>query len=175
MLYRSGHVGTESTFGLATTSPWRIQARIKFPESQGNHASLWTRAIGLPQDEVDIAETFGVRSGCPLKTNFYADYDDATPGDKQVCLSGRKNVPKRPLKGFHFYRADIFPGNKAVIYVDGRKVFKFGTAHTPDLSSFMILSNLVNDGSKKRGTFGRKRVSGKHTLMSVDWVSISTR
>ena len=177
VLYVSGHVGTESTFGLATTSPWRIQARIKFPRSVGNHASLWTRAIGAPIDELDIAETYGVRPApkCPIWTNFYADYDKATGGDKQKCLGGRTGVPRQPTRKWHFYRADIFPGEKARIYIDGRKVYTFGAKHTPDVNSFMILSNLVNDCAMK--PCGQKRVTttGPKADMYVDWVRLSTR
>src|SRR4051812_40713341 len=46
ILYKSGHIGVRGAPWLMDPSHrWKIQARIKFPKSSGNHAALWMRGV----------------------------------------------------------------------------------------------------------------------------------
>lgn len=153
-VHRTGQIGTEGTFHLdpALSNRWVVSARLKMPRSSGNFSSLWTRAVSGAGDanEIDIVESFGAAAGCPLKTNFYRNYG-TNSFKRQVCLSGRKGVPSRPWADFHTYTMVWRPGVSTVIKIDGRKVYEFGRRATPDNLSFVILSNLLNDGKRVRG------------------------
>ena len=153
-VHRTGQIGTENTFHLdpALSRRWVVSARMKVPKTSGNFSALWTRAVsgaGNP-NEVDIVESFGADAACPLRTNFYRTYE--TDGFKrQVCLSTRAGVPRRPWAAFHTYTMVWRPGVSTVIKIDGRKVYEYGRRATPDNLSFVILSNLLNNGKRVRG------------------------
>ena len=153
-VHRTGQIGTENTFHLdpALSNKWVVSARLKMPRSSGNFSSLWTRAVSGAGDanEIDIVESFGAAADCPLKTNFYRNYG-SNSFKRQVCLSGRKGVPTRPWADFHTYTMVWRPGVSTVIKIDGRRVYEFGRRATPDNLSFVILSNLLNDGKRVRG------------------------
>ena len=166
-VHRTGQIGTEGTYHLdpALSSRWVVSARIRMPKTSGNFAALWTRSVagaGNP-NEVDIIESFGIEARCRLHTNFYPSYD-THEGERKVCLDGRAGVPTRPWAAFHTYTMVWKPGVSTVIKIDGTKVHEFGPGATPDNLSFVILSNLLNDGKQVRGA------SASESDMHVEWV-----
>ncbi len=173
ILYKSGHIGVRGAqWFMGADRRWKIQARIKFPKSSGNHAALWMRGVTDPPQEVDIAESFGVKAGCKLWTNYYPSYAVGAP-KKQVCLSKRTQRAKKPWT-WHFYKAIWVPGQATRIYIDSHLVHTFDSAHTPSVTEVAILSNLVNDPPP--GHRNRFIQPGDVTSsMKVDWIRIFSK
>jgi hypothetical protein len=174
ILYKSGHIGIRGAqWFMDPSHRWKIQARIKFPKSSGNHAALWMRGVAAdPPQEVDIAESFGVRAGCKLWTNYYPSYAAGAP-KKQVCLTKRTDRAKKPWM-WHFYKAIWVPGHATRIYIDSHLVHTFDAGHTPSVTEVAILSNLVNDppaGQSNRFI----RPGDVPSSMKVDWIRIFSK
>lgn len=168
---QNGMIGTQGKF-VATYG--KFEARIKFPEMQGQHGSFWMQPDkpGKQQNdaaasgaEIDIIEWFGAgRSDGGTASNIY------WPSSKGNHAGGTKDFKllkagEKLSDDFHVFSLEWSP-TEYVFRMDGHETYRIkeGVSQVPQ---YMILSLLTADWEVKR--LDKAKLPN---AMVVDWVKV---
>ena len=166
--------GMIGTLGKFSATYGRFEARMKFPEMQGQHGSFWMQPDkpGKEQNnaavsgaEIDIIEWFGAgRRDGGTASNIY------WPSGKGNHAGGTKDFKLLPpgekwSDNFHIYGLE-WSATEYVFRVDGKETYRIkeGVSQVPQ---YLILSLLTADWEVKR--LDKTKLPN---AMLVDWVKV---
>lgn len=160
-VYDNGMVSTEGRYSFQYGL---VAARVKFPASAGQHASVWLQSIGGRGSEVDFIETFGLGWEFQHKIHYKNSAGKARQAGGYV-----KTVPEVKTAAwwdeYHVVSVEWTP--KAYIFrVDGVETFRTSKGAS-DARKFLIISLLTSDWE-----LSRMDVDKLPTSTSVDWVRV---
>lgn len=163
-VYDNSMVSTEQKFSFRYGT---VAARVKFPSSPGQHASVWLQPVDGSLGEVDIVETFGL--GWQFQHKLY--YKGS--GGKTLQAGGYvKTVPEVKSSGwwdeYHVVSVDWTRGGY-VFRVDGVETYRT-TKGANAGPKFLILSLLASDWE-----LSRMKQANLPTSLTVDWVKVWQR
>ncbi len=171
---QNGMIGTQKKFEAKYGI---MAARIKFPQPQGQHGSLWMKPAktepgsndpALGPGEIDIVEWFGAyRNDSGTASNVYWG-----GADGKASRAGEKFNLKNILKpgeitsdDFHVFSVEWSP-ESYIFRMDGHETLRVteGVSHQPQ---YLILSLLTADW--EAGRLDRSKLPDS---MDVDWVRV---
>lgn len=176
-VWRSGHIATNKKFG-GDGGTYLFEARIRFPQSTGNHGGFWLRT---GTEEIDLMESWGQKESTWSRlamTRHTADGATSDPNDTRQATQIRPanadleswGVPgwanKRQWGDFRTYTALWTPGVSWQFWIDGVAVGTMGSSHAQQPAMPLILSNLVNDGQEVSPNTAEAK------NMQVNWVRV---
>lgn len=166
--------GMIGTYGKFSTTYGRFEARIKFPEMQGQHGSFWMQPdkpgkeeknAAVTGAEIDIIEWFGAgRKDGGMASNVY------WPSSKGSHAGGTKDFKLLPpgeklSDNFHVFSVDWSP-TEYVFRMNGKETYRI-TEGVSQIPQYMILSLLTADWEVKR--LDKSKLPN---AMIIDWVRV---
>jgi beta-glucanase (GH16 family) len=171
---QNGMIGTQGKFD---TKFGIIAGRIKFPEHQGQHGSLWMQPAHREKDtddaartgaEVDIVEWFGAyRKDTGTASNVYWGGADPKKNRRGQFADVTRILKPGELTSddFHVFSVEWSPEGY-IFRMDGHETLRItdGVSHQPQ---YLILSLLTADWEANR--LDRSKLPDS---MDVDWVRV---
>lgn len=168
--YVSAMISTEGRFTLKTGI---VAARVKFPQGQGMHGSVWLQSGG--GSEIDFVESYGYGRG--LTSVIHVDGQRYPKKNKDTYVNTQAVKDRAWWDEYHVYSVE-WDYEELVFRIDGIETQRIQQA-TPDVDYFVVVSMLSSDWEQKRFKKPVQNAEGvtPATLpqtMKVDWVKVWT-
>lgn len=148
-----------------------VAARVKFPESQGMHGSVWLQSYH--RSEIDMIESYGYGSG--ITSVIHVNGKRTPSAGKDTYVLTDEVQDKEWWSKFHVYSVEW--DNTAVVFrVDGVETKRIDQV-TPDTEYFVVISMGTSDWEQKRFEDPVEKAEDVEPgavpqSMAVDWVKI---
>lgn len=167
---RNAMIGSEQRFSIRQGI---LAARVKFPEGQGMHGSVWLQSY--QKAEIDMIESYGYGRGT---TSVIHVKGKRYPTANSAVYVNTEAVKDRDWwSKFHVFSVQ-WDAKQVIFSVDGTETRRI-TRNIPLADYFVVISLLSSDWEQKRFTNPVRKAEGVTPTklpqtMAVDWVKAWT-
>lgn len=167
---RNAMIGSEQRFSIRQGI---LAARVKFPEGQGMHGSVWLQSY--QKAEIDMIESYGYGRGT---TSVIHVKGKRYPTANSAVYVNTEAVKDRDWwSKFHVFSVQ-WDAKQVIFSVDGTETRRI-TRNIPLADYFVVISLLSSDWEQKRFTKPVRKAEGVTPTklpqtMTVDWVKAWT-